>query len=176
MITSEKTDKLLPAILKAKKEMGALYKNSNNPHFKNDFADLNTHIEVVEPALESNGLLILQPPVANTLTGDNLVVTRIYHTESGQFVESSLVLKVEKMDMQKVGAAITYARRQQINGLLTMRSQDNDGNDAVGINEKATTKTSNYFPDLTSTNKGTGKATFAKPKAAVTKAVQKDDF
>lgn len=172
MITSEKTDKVLPAILKAKKEMGALVKNANNPHFKNDFADLNAHIELLETPFENNNLLLMQPPVAVTTTGDNLVVTRVFHTESGQFVESSLVLKLEKNDMQKVGAAITYARRQQINGLLGLRSQDNDANDAVGITTKAVTRDTVNAKTTTTVTK----PTFGKPKSNGAVKTVTDDF
>jgi len=35
----------------AKQEIGKVYKNANNPHFKRSYADLNAILQTVEPIL-----------------------------------------------------------------------------------------------------------------------------
>lgn len=129
MMTSEKVDKILPALFKVKQNLTTVKKSTKNPFFKSSYADLNTHLDAVEPLLEENGLLILQP-TCHDVSG-NTVVTRIYHVESGQFVEASMKL-VGDNDMQKSGSGVTYARRYTLGSLLSMQAVDDDGNDVTG--------------------------------------------
>jgi len=131
MVTSEKTDKLFPALFAAKQELGPITKNAKNPHYKNNFADLNAHIEYLEPVLTKHGLMIIQPPMSNDAVGGNTLLTVIVHAESGQFLESSLNL-VNVPDMQKVLGGITYARRGSMNALFNLASTDDDGETSVG--------------------------------------------
>jgi hypothetical protein len=48
------------AFLKAQKEMSSAKKDSNNPFFKSKYADLNSVMEAVMPALHNNGISVLQ--------------------------------------------------------------------------------------------------------------------
>jgi hypothetical protein len=52
MITSEKLDKILPALANVKAELGAVLKSANNPFFKSKYADLNTYLDEVEERLK----------------------------------------------------------------------------------------------------------------------------
>lgn len=128
MRTSEKLDKILPALLKVKAKLQSVKKGTNNPFFKSKFADLNTHLEAVEPLLEENGLMLLQP-VTVTATGSNLV-SSIIMDATGQFVASDMTLLTKDNDMQKLGSAVTYARRYTLGSLLSMACVDDDGNAA----------------------------------------------
>lgn len=129
MITSEKLDKILPALAKVKSELGSVLKKANNPFFKSKYADLNTYLDEVEERLEKEGLLLLQPVESTGDLGQNVVSSRIFHVETGQFVESSMRL-VGESDMQKAGSAVTYARRYTLGSLLAMKAEDDDGNTA----------------------------------------------
>lgn len=124
MIASRELDKLLPALAKVKAELKAVVKSSANPYFKSKYADLNSHLEEVEPLLEKNGMVLLQPPVVSA-DSSNIVETFIVHIESGQFVGSSMKL-VGETDMQKAGSGVTYARRYTLKGLLAMKDTDDD--------------------------------------------------
>jgi len=130
MKLSEKTDQLFAALAKVKKELGPVKKGAFNPHFKSTFADLNTHIETIEPVLEANGLMLLQPTSGNA-DGSNSVISLLVHTESGQWIQSSLQL-INVQDMQKTLAGITYARRGMMNFLFNLASADDDGEILVG--------------------------------------------
>jgi hypothetical protein len=126
MKTSEKTDKLFPALFKAKQEFTSVSKSADNPFFKSKYASLNEHLEVVDPVLYKNGLMLLQPATGSS------VESIIVHSESGQWVSSEMNLVLAKNSMQDAGSAVTYARRYTLGALLSLRSEDDDGETAVG--------------------------------------------
>ena len=128
MYASQQIDKILPALANVKANLGKVTKGANNPFYKSKYADLNTHLEVVEPVLAENGLILLQP-VSNNSEGNNVVESVLFHVESGQYVSSMMVL-VGETDMQKAGSAVTYARRYTLGSLLSMQAVDDDGNEA----------------------------------------------
>ena len=104
-----------------KKEIGAISKDSTNPFFKSKYFDVNSLLKHVEPLLDKNGLLLLQPIV------ENVVYSQVVDIETGDKVESSLALP-QMNDPQKLGSAITYYRRYTLQSLLGLQSIDDDGN------------------------------------------------
>jgi len=108
---------------KAKQQIGKVAKNSKNPHFKNNYADINALTAEVEPILLEYGLLMLQPIV------DGYVSTVVMDAESGESVSSSMRLP-EINDPQKIGSAITYYRRYTLQSLLCLQTSDDDGQSA----------------------------------------------
>lgn len=116
---------LLTALSKAKSEIGAISKDSKNPFFKSKYFDINSLIEHVNPVLEKHGLLLLQP-----ISG-GFVISKVYHIESGYFIESALMLN-EYKDPQKAGSEITYFRRYTLQCLLGLQAEDDDANKASG--------------------------------------------
>lgn len=115
---------LLKALANVKKEVGVLSKTELNPFYKSKYFDINSLIEQVEPLLEKNGLLLLQPIV------NNEVKSIIYHCESGDCVESAIQL-TQFNDPQKLGSAITYYRRYTLQSLLGLQAEDDDANKTV---------------------------------------------
>lgn len=109
---------------RAKQEIGKVVKGNDNPFFKSKYADLNTILEAVEPSLFKHGLIVLQPCL------DNIIETRIIDCESGDMVQSSLILP-EITDPQKRIAAVTYFRRATLQSLLSLQAIDDDGNTAT---------------------------------------------
>lgn len=127
--TSESRKNLFAAILKAKKNFDAVIKDSTNPYFKSKYESLNGVLDAVETALNKEGIILLQP--SSTDGTSNFVTTRLEHVETGEFADSTL--KLEKTaNMQEVGAATTYGRRQTLKGLLGLKAEDDDGNVASG--------------------------------------------
>ena len=103
-----------------KAEVGRISKDSNNPFFKSKYFDVNSLLLHVEPIIQKNGLLLLQP------IQDNLVKSIIFDT-SGFSIESGIVLP-ELNDPQKLGSAITYYRRYTLQSLLALQAEDDDAN------------------------------------------------
>ena len=54
-------------ILEVKKQIGSLSKNSKNPFFKSAYLDLNDLLNAVEPLLQKQGLILMQPIESNTV-------------------------------------------------------------------------------------------------------------
>lgn len=137
MITSPETKNILKALAALKKDLLPVTKGENNPFFKSKYADLNTHLDAVEPLAETNGLILTQATTSE-LNGANAVETRLTHVVSGEFVAAKLFLVLAKQDMQNMGSAVTYARRYTLGSLLGMKAVDDDGNSATFGNEKKT--------------------------------------
>lgn len=116
-----KSEALLKKIQKVKKEVGKIAKDSENPFFKSSYTDINSLLEQIEPLLNKEGLLLLQP-----IRG-NQVFSEITDLETGSTIFSALTLP-EIADPQKIGSAITYYRRYTLTSLFALQSEDDDGN------------------------------------------------
>lgn len=106
-----------------KKEIGIISKDTTNPFFKSKYFDINGLLKHVEPLLQKNGLLLLQP----ILKGE--VFSEIIDIESGDSVTSSMELP-QMNDPQKLGSAVTYYRRYTLQSLLGLQAEDDDANAA----------------------------------------------
>lgn len=102
----------------------SIKKDKKNPHFKNDYASLNEVLDKVKDPLNKIGIVIIQMPVPEGLE------TSLLDTEDDSYIKS-LVPLINTTDMQKLGGAITYARRYALVSMLALEDEDNDGNDAV---------------------------------------------
>jgi hypothetical protein len=106
-----------------KKEIGAISKDSTNPFFKSKYFDINSLLKHVEPLLQKNGLLLLQPIVKGE------VFSEIVDIESGESVTSSIPLP-QIDDPQKIGSCVSYYRRYTLQSLISLQSEDDDANSA----------------------------------------------
>jgi hypothetical protein len=110
--------------------MGNALKDSKNPFFKSSYADLNAVREACLPALNANGVSVLQPTVH--VDGRAYVETVLLH-ESGEFISSlTEVLCAKQNDPQAHGSGISYARRYGLQSLVNLGSTDDDGEGAMG--------------------------------------------
>jgi hypothetical protein len=116
-----------------KKEIGAISKDSTNPFFKSKYFDINGLLKHVEPLLDANGLLLLQPIT------DGIVFSEIIDVETGDKVKSSMTMQ-ELTDPQKMGSMITYYRRYTLQSLLGLQAEDDDGNAASKAKPSTPTK------------------------------------
>ena len=83
-----------------KKEVGKMTKDSKNPFFNSKYFDINQLLEHLEPLLQKNNLIVLQPII------NKEVVSKIIEIETGDEICSSLELP-PLTDPQKIGSAIT---------------------------------------------------------------------
>lgn len=116
-------DELYNALSKTQAEMESAKLNSKNPHYKSNYANLESCIEASRPYLTKNGLCVLQ--MISTQNDKTFLVTRLAHS-SGQFIESSMEIKPARNDMQGLGAAITYARRYAYSSMICLSTGDDD--------------------------------------------------
>jgi hypothetical protein len=130
MNKSESIGKISAALLKAQSSMGDAVKGAANPFFRSSYADLNSIREAVTPALNANGITVLQP--TTTLDGRYYVETLLLH-ESGEYLSSlTEIVAAKANDPQATGSAISYARRYGLQSFLSVGAVDDDSEAAMG--------------------------------------------
>lgn len=137
---SETKINIYKKIFNAKKEIVAISKDSTNPFFKSNYFDINKILSEVEPILEKNNLLLLQPIKAER------VKTIIIDVESGESIKSVMHLPISQ-DPQKLGSAITYYRRYTLQSLLGLQAEDDDAQSFKTESKKDTPKIDFWLTD-----------------------------
>jgi hypothetical protein len=129
MKTSLEISKLALALLKAQREITFAAKDATNPHFKNTYANLESVIDAVKPALNANGIVFIQS-FSPSESGKLNLTTRLMH-ESGEWLEDELTMPLQKADAQGYGSAATYSRRYALAAITGLYQADDDGTEAV---------------------------------------------
>jgi hypothetical protein len=120
---------LFTALALAQAEMEAATKDSNNPFFKSKYADLNSVMGAVKPALAKHGLAFIQ--VCRESDAHATIETVIIHSSGEQFACGPVSVPVNKNDAQGYGSALTYARRYSLASAFGVGAEDDDGNAAA---------------------------------------------
>lgn len=127
---SASLSELAKALALAQAELKNPPKDRVNPHFKSRYADLATVRDWVLPALNRQGLSVVQLPCE--WSGRPALFTLLLH-ESGEYLGACLPLLLVKDDPQGMGSALTYARRYALQALVGVAGEeDDDGNSARG--------------------------------------------
>jgi hypothetical protein len=141
MKQSESLKELMPALIKAQGSIKHALKDAKNPHFKNQYATLESVIDATKEALLKNDISIVQAHTIN-----NTLVTTLYH-KSGEFLQSEVNLFMSRQDMQQLGSATTYARRYALASMLNIAQEDDDGNAAAKPENRPLTYNKKYYPE-----------------------------
>jgi hypothetical protein len=116
------------ALAAAQMMMGKALKQNTNPAFKSKYADLGSVMDACLPALNANGIAVIQP-FFDDETG-RYIKTIFIHGESGEHMECRVPLIILKNDMPSLGSAVTYARRYGLMAMAGVAPEDDDGNAA----------------------------------------------
>ena len=121
---------LLKSLVEFNKQVKPIIKGANNPFYKSKYASLDTIQQTIREPLNANGLVITQSNVFSE--GQLLVETRVWHSESGEYMSSIFPIVVNKQSAQDYGSAVSYAKRYSLSGLLNLiiEDEDDDGNKA----------------------------------------------
>lgn len=119
---------ILQALSQFQTEVRAIKRGDDNPFFKSKYASLESIQQHIKPQLIKCGLIVTQGNVV--IDGNIYVNTKVWHTESGEFIESVFPIVVQKGTAQDYGSAVSYAKRYSITGLLNLiiQDEDDDGN------------------------------------------------
>lgn len=128
MNSSENLSNLIPALIKAQAEITNATLDSKNPHFKSQYASLESVLAAVKPALNKNDLVLIQPILVGA-DDKPFIKTTIIH-KSGEYISSRAPVIFEKHTAQAAGSGYTYARRYSLLALVAIGSEDDDGNQA----------------------------------------------
>lgn len=118
------------ALLDAQKKIENATKDAKNPHFRNNYATLESVLEAVKGVANGVGIVIVQ--TGGKDQEGHFIETKLLH-ESGEEIASKVYLVLDKMNMQGLGSAITYARRYSLAALFAIGQDDDDGNQGSGI-------------------------------------------
>lgn len=117
------------AIMQARADIAPVVKNRSNQVSKTaivKYADINSVLEAVLPALRNHGVALMQPIVALD-NGGYCVRTLLVHTPTGQTIHCDTPIYGAGGSAQAFGSGVTYARRYGIVSLLCLEAEDDDG-------------------------------------------------
>jgi hypothetical protein len=157
--------KLAKALLAAQKSIESASKDSTNPHYKNNYASLESVIDAVKEHLNAQGIVFMQAPVpTDNENGETLgLLTMLIH-ESGESLSGTAVIPLQKNDPQGYGSALTYARRYSLAAITGLKTLDDDAEAAVGRGSVNNTSAATAKPAFSLGTK-TASATAAKAPA-----------
>lgn len=130
---------LASALAKAQEHIDGAKKDSKNPFFKSQYADLSSVWDACHKHLSANGLSVVQTS-EDTPTGKVVINTFLLHS-SGEWIRSTLSVPTKANDPQAVGSALTYARRYALSAMVGVCPIDDDAELAQG--RAKTTPTAN---------------------------------
>lgn len=147
---STEIGKLALALSQAQGEITGARKDSKNPFFKTNYADLASCWDACREPLAKHKLAVIQ--TTNNNADGVVIITTLVH-ESNQWIRGELTVKPAKADPQGLGSAITYGRRYALSAMVGIAQVDDDANDATGNGREnkqnnAQTKTSADFEIL----------------------------
>lgn len=134
---SEQTHELITAMAKAMAEYPVIGKNRTNPFFKSDYADFNSIMAAVRPALSKHGLVLIQYTSIDQESGARTLHSSIMHS-SGQWMETRERITPEANNDQKWASTITYKKRHQAMAILNITIDDDASDDDAEENMKDT--------------------------------------
>lgn len=126
---SESISSLVPALVAAQAGIRHALKDGKNPHFRSEYATLESVIEAVKLPLLTQGLVVLQTPDHSAECGSSLLTTLAH--SSGEWISSRTAVLNEKGTAQGMGSGLTYARRYALAAMLMIGQADDDGHDAT---------------------------------------------
>jgi hypothetical protein len=133
-LNSDKQDKILPALIEARKQITGVVKNEKNPHWGNAYAKLPDVINCVTNDLLEHEILLSQPTLV--IDGKPILVTELMHI-SGQWKRGYLPIINKKQDDQGQGSSISFVRRYGILAILNIPAFDDDGELAMALGSGA---------------------------------------
>ena len=124
-------------LLEFKASVGAVKKDGNNPFHKSRYATIESVLDTIEQPLKEKGLGFVQCPMETGLK------TIVFAEDDTNTIES-FVPYIGATDMQKLGSAITYARRYALVSMFGLEQEDDDGNLVSNKTSQKTAPTKNY--------------------------------
>ena len=122
------------ALIALQSELKPLAKKAKGHH--GAYASLDQVMEYLRPLCEKHGLAIIQTPQGGS-TGQCTINTIIVHAESGEQLESSITIPMQRQnDPQAYGAALSYGRRYSLLCVFGLVTEDDDASSSSYSLEK----------------------------------------
>lgn len=118
---------LLGVLAAALADVDAAKKNSANPHFKSNYADLKSVIEAIRP-IAKHGLWYRQ---VSHEAANGVAIETLYIHALGELSAGTVFVPADKNNAHGYGSAQSYARRYGLQMAFGLATEDDDGNAAV---------------------------------------------
>ena len=148
---------LFKALADFQQEIKTIHKGTQGYGYS--YTDLPKIFESINPLMQKNGLGFTQ--LINTIDGANYLKTIVFHSESGETIESNTfipVVQLSKMnEYQCFGSGVTYFRRyclSSILGLVTDKDTDASGEQEKPKVKKQTLDNQRFSDALKAINEG----------------------
>ena len=138
MKMSEKLDQIAPAIAKAQSAMRRIEPKATNPHLRTKYARIADIWDELRETLGEHGLSVIQ--TTDMMEDGTPVVECMLLHESGQWLAGRLAIPYGEgkgtTDAQKIGSAISYARRYTLCAIVGATVADEDDDDGSGAGSR----------------------------------------
>lgn len=128
---------LASALLAVQREAPAIQKDKVNPAFKGSrYASTDDILAAILPILNEHDLVLTQIPATITAGEEAFPALRsiITHVPTGDSIEETAMLMLDRSNAQGLGGAITYMRRYAVTSMLGLVTEtDDDGNSASKV-------------------------------------------
>lgn len=128
MRTSDSIELISTALAAAQGEITDPVKDKTNPHLKSKYADVQDGLMVVRPVLSKHGIAVVQATAI--VDGMVIVTTRLMH--KGEWIEGDYPVAALGVKQQDMMAALTYARRAGLFGLVGIAPADDMDGEGAG--------------------------------------------
>lgn len=119
---------IFTALSKAQSEITGALKDSENPFYKSQYADLASVMTAIKEPFSKHGLCYSQ--ITQFLDGQLYLETYLGHT-SGESIKGVYPIFAKDNSPQAMGSAITYARRYALAAIAGVAQIDDDGESAM---------------------------------------------
>ena len=127
-IIREKDNSIATALISFHQTNPHAFEDKRNPHYKNKYASLESVIKTVRTASQF-GLTFTQEM---DFEGDiSFVRTVMMHSSGAIRVSRTKIVSKDPNDPQKMGSAISYAKRYGLQSIFGLPSDDDDGEVAI---------------------------------------------
>ena len=130
MQQSESIANLAKALSAVQGKLTYAKKDSKNPFFKSNYADLESVCDACRDLLSSNGLAVSQFPGLYSELDKSMSLTTILTHISGEWISQEMSVPMSKPDAQGAGSCLTYMRRYALAAVVGVVQADDDGNAA----------------------------------------------
>jgi hypothetical protein len=130
LAAATKPASLATALLAVQSQALTFQKDKVNPAFKGSrYASTDSILAALLPVLTANSLVLTQMP--SSVGPEPALTTRITYAPTGEYIESTGLLVLDKQNAQGLGGAITYMRRYAVCAFFGLvEGEDDDGNSA----------------------------------------------
>lgn len=123
MLKSDSLNELAKSLCLAQAAFKPAKKDAKNPFFKSQYADFESIVFSTREALTSNNLCVIQ--TTRFELEKTVLVTTLLHS-SGQYVSGEYPISAPVGDAQKMGSAMTYAKRYTYSAIVGVVTSDDD--------------------------------------------------